>query len=537
MYQRSTPSLSTLRKIRIPATQWRAVAKFLRFALTTTFLHAVAASASGGPILTPKPGPQPKINGPTVYGARRGKPFLYRIPCTGQRPLQFSATGLPASLTLNNETGIIEGLAPQVDGSYPVILKATNRKGTVTRKFIIVVGDRIALTPPMGWNDWYTHYDRVTDAVMRDAANAMVASGMADFGYQYVNIDDAWMVKPGSDDPMLGGAPRDADGAIRPNRRFPDMKALAAYIHSKGLKAGLYSSPGPLTCAEFAGSYQHEKADAQKFADWGFDFLKYDWCSYGSLVPPKGHRTTEDYNKPYTLMGNLLKEQSRDIVFNLCQYGQGDVWSWGDSVGANSWRTTGDLGIEPRTSLPGFYTVGFANARHADFAAPGLWNDPDYILIGNIGNAHDFVQPAKLTDLTPDEQYSYMSMWVLMASPLFFSGDMSKLDPFTLNILCNSEVIDIDQDALGRQAQVIAKNDSEFILAKPMADGSLALGLFNLGREEKKMSVEWNQLGLAGTQTVRDVWRQKNIGHSEGQYATTVNPHGVALVRLSETSK
>jgi alpha-galactosidase len=501
-----------------------------------TLLCASVSFASSGEILTPKPGPEPKINGPSVYGVRPGRPFLYRIPCTGVRPIQFSATGLPESLSLDPKTGIIKGAAPKNKGEYPITLKAFNSKGVVTRKFTITVGDRIALTPPMGWNDWYTYYDRISDRIVRHAAETMIASGMADFGYQYVNIDDAWMVKPGSSDPELGGEPRDAKGAIRPNRRFPDMKALTDHIHSLGLKAGIYTSPGPLTCADFVGSYQHEAVDARQFADWGFDFLKYDWCSYESIAPPKDVRTVKDYEKPYALMGPLVEKQGRDIVFNLCQYGLGDVWSWVDSARAHSWRTTDDLGLEKATSLPGFYTIGLENAKYAKAAGPGRWNDPDYILIGQIGNANDFNQPAKMTDLTADEQYSYMSMWSLMAAPLFFSGGMDKLDPFTLNILCNSEVIDIDQDPLGRQAKIVLRTTGEFILAKPMADGSLALGLFNLGEKEAKISVDWKQLGLTGKHAVRDVWRQKNIGQAAGQYDAVVKPHGVALVRLTANS-
>jgi alpha-galactosidase len=508
----------------------------LRYCLAifvVTLLHLSVSFALGGEILTPAAGPKPKINGPAQYGVRPGRPFLYRIPCTGLRPIQFSATGLPPSLSLNAETGIIRGSAPKKKGEYPITLKATNQKGVATRKFTIVVGDRIALTPPMGWNDWYTHYDHITDRIVRQAAEAMIASGMADFGYLYVNIDDAWMVKPGASDPELSGEPRDAKGAIRPNRRFPDMNALTDHIHSRGLRAGIYTSPGPLTCADFVGSYQHESVDARQFADWGFDFVKYDWCSYDSIAPPKGVRTTKNYEKPYALMGHLLENQDRDIVFNLCEYGLGDVWSWVDSAGGQSWRTTGDLGLEKATSLPGFYSIGFENAKYAESAGPGLWNDPDYILIGQIGDANDFNRPAKMTDLTADEQYSYMSMWSLMAAPLFFSGDMSNLDPFTLNILCNSEVIDIDQDPLGRQAKIIAKTSGEFILAKPMADGSLAIGLFNLEDKETKISVDWKQLGLTGKRVVHDVWRQKDIGHAEGGYETVVKPHGVALVRLS----
>jgi len=315
----------------------------------------VCAADPNAVILTPKPGPAPKINGPVVYGARPGRPFLYRIPCTGVRPIRFTAKGLPAPLKLDAATGIIGGQTPEKRGEYAFELHAANQHGKAARRFKIVVGDTLALTPPMGWNDWYTHYDHVTDKLVRQAAGAMIASGMADYGYQFVNIDDCWMVKPGSDNPELKGDLRDADGAIRPNGRFPDMPALTAYIHSRGLKAGIYTSPGPKTCGEFTGSYQHEEIDARTFAKWGFDFLKYDWCSYTEVA---GGKTLADYKRPYELMGGLLPKMDRDIVFNLCQYGMGDVWNWGGDVGGHAWRTTGDLGLEKNSSLPGFYSAG-----------------------------------------------------------------------------------------------------------------------------------------------------------------------------------
>jgi alpha-galactosidase len=487
------------------------------------------AADAGSYILTPRPGPAPKINGPAVYGVRPGRPLLYRIPCTGTRPIRFSAEPLPGSLRLDAVTGILTGTAPQKAGEYALTLRATNDHGQATKRWKIVVGDTLALTPPMGWNDWYTHYDRITDKLLRQAADAMVSSGMADFGYQYVNIDDCWMVKPNSTNAEMAGAPRDEAGAIRPNHRFPDMPALAAYIHSRGLKAGLYTSPGPLTCGGFTGSFQHEEIDARKFAEWGFDFLKYDWCSYR---PAGDGKTLADYERPYKLMGGILPKMDRDIVFNLCQYGMADVWNWGGDVGGHSWRTTGDLGLEKSARLPGFYFVGFKNAEHAASARPGRWNDPDYILIGSVGDAFHIDAPPKPTALTPDEQYSYMSMWSLMAAPLLFSGDMNYLDEFTLNVLCNAEVIDVDQDLLGKQARVIRHNDNEFVLAKSLEDGSVAVGLFNLGEAPAKLSVTWAELGIDGPRRVRDLWRQKDAGPASDQYSAAVNRHGVALVRL-----
>ncbi|MGE5647518.1 MAG: putative Ig domain-containing protein [Acidobacteriota bacterium] len=491
----------------------------IRLACSLILILTAASSA----ILTPKPGPAPELHGPKVYGARTGKPFLYRIPCTGQRPIRFAAEGLPASLRLDPATGIVTGSTPQKPGEYAVTLRAKNARGTSTRTFKIVAGETLALTPPMGWNDWYTHYDRVTDKLMREAADAMIASGMADYGYQYVNIDDCWMTKPGE--------PRDAGGAIRPNRNFPDMKALTAYIHARGLKAGLYTSPGPLTCAGYTGSWQHEAADARKFAEWGFDFLKYDWCSYTKVA---GGKTLADYKRPYELMGGILKTLDRDIVFNLCQYGMGEVWKWGGECGGHCWRTTGDLGLEKDSRLPGFYSIAFQNARHSEYAGPGRWNDPDYILIGSVGNAHKIDEPPKPTALTGDEQYSYMSLWALMAAPLFYSGDMGALDEFTLNVLCNAEVIDVDQDPLAKQARIVRHTGGELVLAKPLEDGSVAVGLFNLGDSPKELSVTWQELGLKGGRRVRDLWRHKNIGSAASRYAATVERHGVALVKVEE---
>ena len=447
--------------------------------------------------------------------------------------MRFTANNLPRSLKLDRRFGTISGKAPAKAGEYVVTLQATNSLGKDSRSFKIVVGNTIGLTPQMGWNDWYTYYDHITDQDVRTAASAMITSGMADFGYAYVDIDDCWARKPASDDPALRGPVRDAHERILPNARFPDMHALTSYVHSLGLKAGIYTSPGPLTCARFEGSYRHEDADVHQFADWGFDLLKYDWCSYGGVA--KGG-TLEDLEQPYIKMGGILRSLNRDVIFNMCQYGRGDVWKWGRQAGGNSWRTTGDVGVMRGDALPGFYEAGFANATLSAYAGPGGWNDPDYILIGTVGDARNTAAPARLTSLTHEEQYSYMSMWSLMAAPLIFSGDMSKLDEFTLNVLCNSEVIDIDQDSLGKQGVIVRRTESEFVLKKPLADGSLAVGLFNLTNTPRSISVDWNELGLTEEQMARDVWRQRNLGSFTESFSDTVLGHSVILVRLIPAS-
>ncbi|MGC2399527.1 MAG: putative Ig domain-containing protein [Acidobacteriaceae bacterium] len=486
--------------------------------------------AEGLPELrTPKAPPTPRIHGPKVYGARPGHPFLYRIPCTGSRPIHFSAAGLPPSLTIDQATGIVSGSAPATAGDYPVTLTAKNARGTATRSFKIVVGNQLGLTPQMGWNGWYTLYAHPTDTDVRKAADAMLASGMADYGYQFVDLDDGWARKPELSDAARGEPVRNPDGTIRPNGEFPDMASLAAYIHSLGLKAGIYSGPGPLTCAKLEASYGHEASDAQQYAKWGFDLLKYDWCSYTKIAKD---RSLPELQKPYILMSSELEKQDRDIVLNMCQYGMGDVWKWGRQVGGTSWRTTGDLGLAKDDALPGFYHIGLANAALDAYAGPGGWNDPDYILIGTVGDAHHSHLSSKPTPLKPEEQYSYMSMWSLMASPLFFSGDMTKLDDFTINVLCNEEVIDIDQDLLGKQAKIVRKNEQELVLAKPLEDGSVAVGLFNLSEGPLTISIDWKDLAKSGNLTVRDVWRQRNVGKFRNSFKSQVAAHDVLLVRL-----
>jgi alpha-galactosidase len=482
-------------------------------------IHAEGEMTNQEPVcLTPAAPAAPRINGPKIYGLRPGSPFLYRIPATGERPMTFGVSGLPEGLSLDGARGIITGRVAKA-GTYRLTLSATNAFGHAAGSFRLVVGDKLALTPPMGWNSWYIHLSRVTELDMRKAADQMIGTGMADYGYQYVNIDDGWMKK--RDDVPY----RDDDGAVLPNAKFPDVPGLVKYIHDKGLKAGIYTSPGPWTCAHFVGAYEHEGQDARKFAEWGFDFLKYDWCSYSDLHPGK---SLADFQKPYQQMSGELQKLDRDIILNLCQYGMANVWEWGGTVG-QCWRTTGDLGAERSTNLPAFYKIGFRNAAHWQYARPGAWNDPDYLLLGCIAGHGGVNRP---TTLSPDEQYSYMSLWCLMAAPLFFSGDMARLDAFTLNVLCNTEVNDVDQDALGRQGRIMRKNDDVCILLKDMEDGSKALGVFNLKNTPQQIDVAWSELGISGSQRLRDLWRQQDLGAFENRYTPQLPSHGVALVRL-----
>lgn len=494
--------------------------------LAVLLLWVAASRAQQRGILTPPASPKPRINGPTIYGVHPGHPFLYRIPATGNRPITFSAEQLPTGLQLNATTGIVRGFVKK-HGKYDVTLRASNSLGSAKRRFRIVVGNKIALTPPMGWSSWYSVNTRISDKLIRAEANAMISTGLVNYGYSDVNIDDGWDIKPSSRDPMIGGAPRDADRNLRSNRYFPNMKALAEYVHRNGLKIGIYSSPGPRTCGGYEGSYGHEGQDARLFAAWGFDFLKYDRCSYAKFM--KKPYDAKQLIPPYRLMGSKLRKQDRDFVYNLCEYGEGDVWKWGRKVGGNMWRTADDVGTmtpsTPHRLWKNIVTDGFGQAGMAKWAHPGGWNDPDNILVGQI--LWDGALTA--TPLTHNEQYTYVTLWTLMASPLVLGGDMTQMDPFTLSLLTNAEVIAVDQDALGRQGHPVSVRGDIQVWEKDMEDGSKAIGLFNLGEHETEVTARWSDLGIQGRHTVRDLWRQKDLGNFTGAFHASVGPHGAEM--------
>ena len=493
-------------------------------------------------ILTPLAPATPRINGASVFGVRPGSPFLFTVPATGQRPMSFSARGLPSGLKIDARTGRITGKLTR-KGTHNVTLRARNAKGQAQKKFRIVCGDQIALTPPMGWNSWNVFAHAVSADKVKRAADAMVKSGLMNHGWNYINIDDFWQNHRDSDDPTLRGPFRDAPGNIVTNVRFPDMKGLVDYIHGQGLKAGIYSSPGPWTCGGSAGSYGYEKQDAQSYAKWGFDYLKYDWCSYGGLTQgqaatdPKlpnvswaGGDNLETAMKPYQLMGKHLSEQPRDIVYSLCQYGMSDVWKWGDSVGGDAWRTTNDIG----NSWDSMKSIALAHDRSAPWAKPGSWNDPDMLILGYIGWGNP--QP---TRLTPDEQYLHMSLWSLFSAPLLIGCDLEKLDAFTLNLLTNDEVIAINQDALGKQATNVHTVGDVRIYVKQLEDGGRAVGFCNFGIRAATLEYkEFSKLGLSGRQRVRDLWRQKDVATldtARSSLRLTIPAHGVVLGKFTSS--
>ena len=387
---------------------------------------------------------------------------------------------------------MVAHLAPLGEGAYPARLPPP-----VIHK---VPYNGLAKTPPMGWNSWNKFAGRVDDAAVRSMADAMATNGMKDAGYQYINIDDTWE------------ASRDPQGNITTNKKFPDMKALADYVHSKGLKIGIYSSPGPNTCAGYEGSYGHEEQDARTYAAWGIDYLKYDWCGARNIY------TDQEMQAVYQEMGEALLKSGRPILYSLCQYGRDDVWKWGPEVGGNAWRTTGDI----RDTWDSMTKIGFSQAELAAWAAPGHWNDPDMLEIGNGG-------------MTDDEYRTHMSLWSILAAPLLAGNDLRNMTPTILEILTNREVIAVDQDKDGKQGRRIAKSGDQEVWVRPLSGGAQAIGLFNRGGTPEKITVNWSDLGLKTAPAhARDLWAHSDLNLGGAEYSVTVPAHGVVMLRIAK---
>ena len=463
-------------------------------------------------ILTPAASPKPHINGAEVFGVRPGSPVLYKIAVSGQKPIRYEVKNLPEGLHVDENTGIITGVLKSA-GDYRMEITASNSLGKNKRNFTIKAGSQLALTPAMGWNSWNCWGLSVDAGRVLSSAQALIDKGLTDYGWNYINIDDGWEA-----------AARNADGTISPNEKFPDMKALSGKLHAEGLKFGIYSSPGTRTCGGFLASYQHELQDASTYAGWGVDYLKYDWCSYDSVYQAEKDTSLAAFEKPYITMQKALQQQNRDIYFSLCQYGMKDVWKWGADVNGNSWRTTGDI----RDNWKSLKSIWLRQAPLYPYASPGHWNDPDMLVVGMLGWS-DNLHPS---GLTPDEQYTHISLWCLLSAPLLIGCDISKLDNFTTSLLTNDEVLALDQDVLGKQARQIIKNDDYEVWVKELSDGTHAIGIFNLSAEEKAIHINWKDLQLPETLAVRDLWRKKDLGKFKKGFDTKVNGHGVELVKV-----
>jgi alpha-galactosidase len=387
----------------------------------------------------------------------------------------------------------------------PATAKVTSPKAKLAAPQV-----QVAQTPPMGWNSWNYFAGKVTDKNIRDSADQLVATGMKDAGYVYVNIDDTWEGE------------RDASGVLHTNAKFPDMKALADYVHSKGLKIGIYSGPGPKTCAGYEGSLGHEEQDAQLYASWGIDYLKYDLCSFIPAVMMK--RAPNDKAEQmrimiaaYDKMNKALKATGRPIVFSFCQYGWDAVWEWAPSVGGNLWRTTGD--IDPHWDR--IYAIVSQQEGLEKYAVPGHWNDPDMLEVGN-------------GKLSLAENRTHFSLWAMLAAPLLAGNDLPNMKPEIKAILTNREVIAIDQDRLGKQGARVYSDGEVDVWARHLAGGALAIAIVNAGSDRyatHPFHLNLRKLGLAGSQTGKDLWTGKTVELTENMPLELVS-HDVLLVRV-----
>ena len=501
-------------------------------------------------ILTPPVGEPPRINGADIWGVRPGHPVIFRVATSGLRPMKFSAKGLPDGVMLD-EKGVLRGMAPDKPGDYDIAVSAENAKGKAVRTIRLAVGDTIALTPPRGWNSWNTLCSRLTAEYAMAAAKAMDESGLADHGWAYINLDDWWEMNNsgcprgemrrkhfrGRDD--VTGPARDAAGKIIPNRSFPDMKAFTDYIHSLGLKAGLYSSPGPLTCGLCEGSYGHEMQDAESWAEWGFDYVKYDWCSYRDVFKKETGKgqwdrdawedrsLRESYIKPYRLMGECLKRQKRDILFSFCQYGMAHPEQWARAAGANCWRSWDDLKDTWRW-MECAVEGQIGGGEYHKYNGPGCWADPDMLIVGQQ-YSFGFDHP---TYLTPNEQYTHISLWAMFGSPLLIGCDLKTMDAFTKSLLINDEVIAVSQDRLGKTARRIRHADAESVWTRPLVKDFTAVALVNRYPFAREIKVTFAELGLHGECWVKDLWTQKCEGKHAGYYVATVPAHATKLVKM-----
>ncbi|TCC87122.1 putative Ig domain-containing protein [Pedobacter hiemivivus] len=489
----------------------------------------IAQEVSPTVTLTPKAKPEPRINGPKVFGVRPGHPILFTIPASGNRPMIFSASQLPKGVKVDPKTGRISGSIAKA-GKYVIKVEASNALGKSNKDFKIIVGEEIALTPPMGWNHYNIYGTRITQAQVLTQAKAMAETGLINYGWSYMNIDDGWQGKRGG-----------KHFAILPDSsRFPDIQKLVDQVHGLGLKIGTYSTPwiesyghrigGSALNPE--GTFERTKEnvarnkkllpyaigthhfwdnDAKQFADWGFDYLKYDWNPI-ELTETKA-------------MYDALRNSGRDVVYSLSNSTPFATIADLSKV-SNAWRTGGDI----KDNWKSLKSRIFTQDKWAKYARPGHWNDPDMMIVGVVGWNAPEKWPSKLT---PDEQYTHMTAWCLMSVPLLLGNDISKLDDFTLGLLTNDEVNAVNQDPLGKQATVIINEGDIGVMAKDMEDGSKAAGLFNLADNGvQKMVLKWSDLGIKGKYVVRDLWRQKDLGTFDQEFSTDVAQHGVVMVQL-----
>ena len=446
----------------------------------------------------------PRLQGARRVGVRPGTELIHPLAVTGERPLRFEVVGLPGGLTVDGD-GIVRGTAPAQPGDHELTMAASNELGSIAESVTLCVGDTLALTPPMGWNSWNVYGSAVSAEVVLAVAQAMVDTGMRDLGYSYINIDDFWHA-----------AGRAADGRPLANpKTFPGgMAPVAERVHELGLKLGIYSDAAELTCGGCYGSLGHEQVDAEAYAEWGVDLLKYDYCH-----APVGRDAAI---QRYGAMGRALAGADRSIVFSVCEWGLRQPWRWAADLGGSYWRTTPDI-FDSYSWLPlGVRGLAARNVKLNRFARPGHWNDPDMLLVGNRGRGKSTGELRlpkgprpkvwSFRGITDVQAHSHMTLWSMMAAPLLTSHDLASTGEFDRRLLTNPEILAINQDELGVQARKVSPRFRPWVLAKPLVDGSMAVSITNMGRRSRRVRVPLSQVGWHGTAQVRDVWRMQDVG-------------------------
>lgn len=461
----------------------------------------------------------PVFHGAQVVGNYPNTPFIFTVPATGERPITFKANNLPLGLSLDASTGIITGNVVTA-GEYKVKVTANNAKGQSEEELKIIIGGTLCLTPAMGWNSWNVFTKTLDEKMIIDMADAMVKTGMRDLGYQYINMDDFWHADT-----------RDSSGRPVPDpKKFPHgMKYVSDYVHSKGLKLGIYSCAGNMTCGRRFGGYTYEDIDAETYAEWGIDLLKYDYC----YAPP----TTKVAFARYSKMGNALKRSGRSIVFSLCEWGFRHPWKWGQQAGGSYWRVSPD--IMDSWQFPGIFVFSMKAILNREekvwkYAGPGHFNDPDMLIVGNYGKGLATSGNGLYKGMTDDEYQTHFSLWCMFSAPLLASNDLRSMNEATATILTNPEMLAIDQDASGEQAKPIYKMGGIRVYLKHLSNGSLAVAVLNTSGSEKKFDLRSSLLKLNDAFLAHNVWKHTDIGTLKDKLALTLQSHQTIVLTLSK---
>ncbi|WP_319268607.1 putative Ig domain-containing protein [uncultured Draconibacterium sp.] len=534
-------------KIKILSSIILLLTTFLVRAQKADYIPEYPKSGNGFYMLSPEENPRPRINGPRVFGVRQGKVFLYTIPATGIRPMEFSAKGLPKGLLLDTKTGIITGkIENKKHQDYVVTFKAKNSMGEASKKFTIKVGSEICLTPPLGWNSWNSWARRNSQERMLNSARAMVYKGLANYGFSYINLDGNWQGN------TRGGKYNalEADPA-----RFTDMKAMFDEIHALGLKGGMYATPWVTSFAggiggsadskdqvwnksmvdtkgtklsntiwRRVGEHSYAENDVKQWMEWGIDYLKYDWNPHDT--------------KSVVEMADLLENSERDVIYsisNTLELSQVEL----AKTRMNLWRSGGDIKdhwIHPTRARGGSLIAAWINQKEWQEkgfrGGPGHFPDPDMLIVGDV-NCSSKGPRLEPTLLTPDEQYTHITLWTLWAAPMLIGCPIENMNAFTLNLFKNYELIDIHQDAKAIPGITVYEKDGLEIVVRDLENGDKAIGLFNKNETEQVVTMDWETIGLSCTKNIRDVWRNKDIGAFNNRFSASVRPHGVILIRVN----